>query len=208
MSTACDAPWRPWWAHTTADIQIIPKFTLFFSGWWIEVACVGIFWELLGQGKWQSCDFVHSHSTWRIEGGVQVRLGFDNIQYFQCSSPHHSLVPTYPQNHTCGVLAHGVFFMHVTALQQVSILSLNKGNPYLKCRRKGNIESVMLEAFEICLLTLVYSEDLVSEKTSAARCFSISFIDVSASDNVNTMIKLFRKHVISIYLIFFVKILH
>lgn len=106
--------WGPWWAHTTADMQIIPKFTLFSSGWWIEVACVGIYLELLG--KWQRCDFVLSHFTWRVEAKVQVRLEFDNIQYFQCSSPHHSLVPTYPQNHTCGMLAQGVFFVWVTAL--------------------------------------------------------------------------------------------
>lgn len=79
-------------AHTAADMQIILKFALFFSGWLIEIACVGIYWDLLGQGKWQSCDFVPSQFIWRVEAGVQVRLGFDNIQlYFQCSSP--SLCP-------------------------------------------------------------------------------------------------------------------
>lgn len=97
-------------AHTTADMQIIPKFALFFSGWWIEIAGVGIYWALLGQGKQLSCDFVPSQFTWRVEAGVRVRLGFYNIQlyfqYFQCSSPHHPLVPSYPQNHTCGMLAH------------------------------------------------------------------------------------------------------
>lgn len=73
----------------------------------------------------------------------------------------------------------------------------------LRCMRKGNVESVMLEVFELCLLILVYSEDLVSEKTSAAGCISISFIYVSASENTNTIIKLFRKHVINIYLLYF-----
>lgn len=76
--------------------------------------------------------------------------------------------------------------------------------------RKGSVESVMLEVFGLCLLTLVYSEDLVSEKTSAAGCFFISFIYVSASENANTIIKLFRKHVINIYLLYFfvVEVLH
>lgn len=68
----------------------------------------------------------------------------------------------------------------------------------LRCMRKGSVESVMLEVFELCLLTLVYSEYLVSEKTSAAGCISISFIYVSAGENANIIIKLFRKHVINI----------
>lgn len=74
----------------------------------------------------------------------------------------------------------------------------------LSCMRKGSVESVMLEVFELYLLTLVYySEDLVSEKTSAAGCIPISFIYVSASENANTTIKLFRKRVINIYLLYF-----
>lgn len=73
----------------------------------------------------------------------------------------------------------------------------------LRCMRKSSVGSVMLEVFELHLLTLVYSEDLVSEKTSAAGCISISFIYVSASENANTIIKLFRMHIINIYLLFF-----
>lgn len=69
--------------------------------------------------------------------------------------------------------------------------------------RKESVESVMLEVFELCLLTLVYSEDLDVEKTSAAGCISISFLYVSASENANAVIKPFRKHVINIYLIHF-----
>lgn len=204
MSTTSDAPWSRWWAHTTADMQIIPKFTLFFSGWWIEVACVGIYWELLGQGKWQSCDFAHIHSTWIVEGRVQVRLGFDNIQYFQCSSLHHffcASLPTKP--HMWNACTGSIF--HVCDCSATSLNSqFEWGKPIsLRCMRKGSVESVMLEAFELCILTWVYSEDLVSEKTSAARCFSISFIYVSADENANTIIKLFRKHVMNIYLIYF-----
>lgn len=173
---------------------IIPKFTLFFSGWWIELACVGIYWELLGQGSWQSCGFVPSRFTWRVEARVQVRLGFDNIQYF----PLITLSCPLTHKTTCGMLARGVFFVYVTALQQVSILSLIEGNPCL-----WDVESVMLEVFKLCLPTLLCSGDLVSEKTSAAGCISISFIYVSASENANTIIKLFRKHVINIYLLYF-----
>lgn len=173
---------------------IIPKLTLFFSGWWIELACVGIYWELLGQGSWQSCDFVPSRVTWRVEARVQVRLGFDNIQYF----PLITLSCPLTHKATCGMLARGEFFVCVTAVQQVSILSLNEGNPCL-----WDVESVMLEVFKFCLLNLLYSEDLVSEKTSAAGCISSSFIYVSASENANTIIKLFRKHVINIYLLYF-----
>lgn len=73
----------------------------------------------------------------------------------------------------------------------------------LRCMRKGSVESVMLEVFKLYLLTLVCSEDLVSEKTSAAGCISISFIYVSASENASTIIKLFRKHIINIYLLYF-----
>lgn len=61
----------------------------------------------------------------------------------------------------------------------------------------------MLEVFELCLLTLVYSEDLDAEKTSAAGCISISFLHFSASENANTVITPFRKHVINTYLIYF-----
>lgn len=179
-------------AHTTADMRIIPKFALFFSGWWIEIAGVGIYWALLGQGKRLSCDFVPSQFTWRVEAGVRVRLGFYDIQlyfqYFQCSSPHHCLVPSYPQNHTCGMLAHFSCLWLLCNKSQFSVWM--RKSLSLRCMRKGSTESVMLEVFELCLLTFVYSEDLVSEKTSAAECISISFIYVSASENSNTIIKL------------------
>lgn len=48
----------------------------------------------------------------------------------------------------------------------------------------------MVEVFELCLLTLLYSKDLVSVKTSAPGWFFISFTYVSASEDANTIIKL------------------
>lgn len=97
---------------------------------------------------------------------------------------------------------------HIFHVCDCSVTSLNSQSEWgksvsLRCMRKGSVESVMLEVLELCLLTLVYSEDLDVEKTSAAGCISISFLYVSASENANAVIKPFRKHVINIYLIHF-----
>lgn len=97
---------------------------------------------------------------------------------------------------------------HIFHVCDCSVRSLNSQSEWgksvsLRCMRKGSVESVMLEVFELCLLTLVYSEDLDVEKTSAAGCISISFLYISASENANAVIKPFRKHVINIYLIHF-----
>lgn len=88
-----------------------------------------------------------------------------------------------------------------------SVTSLNSQSEWgksisLRCMRKGSVESVMLEVFEFSLLTLGYLEDL-DAKTSAVGCISISFLYVSASENANIIIRLFRKHVINISLIYF-----